>query len=492
MPGETYFIDFLGKDLPISADGFTHALVVIDGFTRYPWVIPLKTKRVVEIAERLLTDILSHTSLPICVHSDNEEVLICEAFNLVYQKLGIRRTSSSLRHPQGNSPAERFMRYLNAALAITLPSYSEWPNVLPMILFAYRALPHDTTGYSPFFLQYGRHPLLPLHASTLPISNMSANTTDSTSYVKDMVAAMATVFETVRFRQDRISRANAARRDENEERYVSKYLPGDPILLYDPGSVSTLVTAARQEPPPTTLSVPQKWRMQWTGPHKVISQKGHNTYIIWHIRKRMLVTVNVADMRIFHPFLEIPFSGIPQVRRRRPRADYHGPTTPLRQLKGRELANEIKPDDLFIAEIPTNGYEPVALMRYLETTPQGIIAQWYGRMRLTWHINDRMYREQWLPAWIDPRDHKFYYKAARRHPTDLPFTNAGSEIDKVEEVRVVIFNFKLRNDLRLPRDVANAAIRHFRSMPVPTTYTGGVLTYENPANHSSEIPDFYE
>ena len=83
----------------------------------------------------------------------------------VWWALGIRKTQTAYRNPEGNAPVERFMRYLNQSLTIMLPRYDQWPRILPLILFAYRVLPHATTLYSPFFLQYGRDPLLPINAS---------------------------------------------------------------------------------------------------------------------------------------------------------------------------------------------------------------------------------------------------------------------------------------------------------------------------------------
>ena len=70
----------------------------------------------------------------------------------------------------GNAIAERMMRYMNASFTITLRRYSEWERVLPLILFAYRTMVHDTTGFSPFYLMFGRDPILPLVFSWMPPS----------------------------------------------------------------------------------------------------------------------------------------------------------------------------------------------------------------------------------------------------------------------------------------------------------------------------------
>ena len=38
----------------------------------------------------------------------------------------------------------------------------DWDDFLAPVLFAYRASQHDTTGFSPFYLETGRFPTLPV------------------------------------------------------------------------------------------------------------------------------------------------------------------------------------------------------------------------------------------------------------------------------------------------------------------------------------------
>ena len=46
----------------------------------------------------------------------------------------------------------------------TLPekSKSRWPESLDKLLYAYNCTTHDTTGFEPYFLMFGRHPKLPI------------------------------------------------------------------------------------------------------------------------------------------------------------------------------------------------------------------------------------------------------------------------------------------------------------------------------------------
>jgi len=44
---------------------------------------------------------------------------------------------------------------------VLMEQSKEWPRCLEGVLFAHRSTKHSSTGYSPFYLVYGRHPVLP-------------------------------------------------------------------------------------------------------------------------------------------------------------------------------------------------------------------------------------------------------------------------------------------------------------------------------------------
>jgi hypothetical protein len=67
----------------------------------------------------------------------------------------------------------RFHRVLHDSIAHYIDSTgTNWDVVLPFFLMVYRATPHSTTGYSPFYLPHGREMVLPnevdLKAKTSP------------------------------------------------------------------------------------------------------------------------------------------------------------------------------------------------------------------------------------------------------------------------------------------------------------------------------------
>ena len=330
---------------------------------------------------------------------------------------------------------------------------------------------------------YGREPLLPLQASTLAISTtLSPFTKDAQSYVSDMVRRMSEVFATVRLRQDRASRLNASRRDEDQNRYLVKYKAQDQVLIFQPGSQSTKLAQVRQIPPLDGVLVPRKWRMKWTGPHPVMYPKPNqeNCYVIYHRDQRKLMTINVSDMRIFQPFSEIPFSGIPQLRRAPPKNVIRKHNPPLRLIKDQTQATTIQDGQLFLATTPFNGFEPISVMRLISKKPNNkILAQWMGAYKLIWHINTRLHKQRWEPGWFQPGTREFYFKPAPIHHTHVPFTNDLSE-DEVSLSDIIAFNFQLRDDKRIPQEVARIGMRTYRSMVIPRITEKGPRTYEDP------------
>ena len=80
----------------------------------------------------------------------------------VYKLLGLKKVYTTAYHPQTDGLVERSNRTLTDMLSKkVLRSSKDWDVQLTYVLFAYRASPQQSTGESPFFLLYGRDPVLP-------------------------------------------------------------------------------------------------------------------------------------------------------------------------------------------------------------------------------------------------------------------------------------------------------------------------------------------
>ena len=77
----------------------------------------------------------------------------------------VERSRTTPNHPKENGQVERFNQTLLKIIGM-LKNYqkSDWKAHIPTLVLAYNATFHDSTGYSPFFLIFGRHPRLAIDA----------------------------------------------------------------------------------------------------------------------------------------------------------------------------------------------------------------------------------------------------------------------------------------------------------------------------------------
>jgi hypothetical protein len=81
-----------------------------------------------------------------------------------------------------------------------------WDEYLPPVLFAYRASQHDTTGFSPFYLETGRFPTLPVDTQREGAAGSGVEWADR------IVNRLRTAFEYVRGAQEEVARKNRERK----------------------------------------------------------------------------------------------------------------------------------------------------------------------------------------------------------------------------------------------------------------------------------------
>jgi len=99
---------------------------------------------------------------------------------------------SSAYHPQTDGQTERVNRVLQDTLRHYIsPSQDDWDTHLPLIEFAINSSKHASTGETPFFLNYGRHPRTPLDLQLPDVSGPDhTNTPGVLKYVHHMQTAL--------------------------------------------------------------------------------------------------------------------------------------------------------------------------------------------------------------------------------------------------------------------------------------------------------------
>ena len=145
-------MDLVGP-LPCIQRGNHFILTICDYATRYPEAIPLSNTEAVRIT-RELVGVFVRVGVP-------DEILTDQGPNfmssLLHQLLQIKRIRTTPYHPQTDGLVECFNGTLKAMLRkFVNRSQKDWDEYLPYLLFAYREVPQESTGFSPFELLYGR------------------------------------------------------------------------------------------------------------------------------------------------------------------------------------------------------------------------------------------------------------------------------------------------------------------------------------------------
>ena len=148
--------DLIGPFVP-SLSGNKYVLTIIDHCTGWVEAFPLPNKSNESVWNAWATQFVPRHGVPELLITDNGQEFCAKAWVDYLKKLGVIHHRTSPVHPQSNGRVERFNRTLKEMLAKTVNNYTpNWENKLGDCLAAYRNSVSSVTGYTPFFLLYGR------------------------------------------------------------------------------------------------------------------------------------------------------------------------------------------------------------------------------------------------------------------------------------------------------------------------------------------------
>ena len=157
VPFTRIAMDTVGP-LPRTEEGHRYILTIVDYGSRYPDAIPLRTTSSQDVAEALL-EYFSRVGLPKEILTDRGSNFTSDLMDKLYQMLGIRGICTSAYHPQTDGMVERYNATLKSCLRKYVDKFpQEWNKSIPFVLFACRSVIHQSTGFSPFEIIFGRQP----------------------------------------------------------------------------------------------------------------------------------------------------------------------------------------------------------------------------------------------------------------------------------------------------------------------------------------------
>ena len=94
-----------------------------------------------------------------CIVHDQGANLNSQVIVALCKLLGINKTRTTAYQPRANGQVERFNRTLEAILSkVVSENQKDWDSHIPKALFAYRTAFHESSGHSPFHVNFGFNP----------------------------------------------------------------------------------------------------------------------------------------------------------------------------------------------------------------------------------------------------------------------------------------------------------------------------------------------
>ena len=223
-PFEMIAIDFLHLDK--AKGGYEYVLIVSDRFTRFTQAYATKSKSSKAAADKLFNEFILQFGFPKRIHNDRGAEFNSSLFKELHRLAGMKVSNTTTYHPMENGQVERLNRtFCNMLKALPQGEKKYWNKHLPKLSFAYNSTVNKSTGFSPFYLMFGRHSILPIdyvfqREETSDLKNRSYQ-----KFVDDWLAAMQEAFK--------LAKEHMQKSSQYSKQYYDKKVKGTEILVGD-------------------------------------------------------------------------------------------------------------------------------------------------------------------------------------------------------------------------------------------------------------------
>ena len=185
-PMERVALDLV-EPLPESDKGNKWILVVGEYFTKWMEAYPLPDSTSETVAGAFVKNFVCRFGVPRELHSDQGRNFEANIFTEMCKVLGINKTRTVAYNPKSDGMVERFNRTLINSVSMMIDPHrhqKDWDDQLAFATFAYRTVPHASTGETPNMLMLGREVLLPVDLTTA--SPAAEGTEPQTDFAMDL------------------------------------------------------------------------------------------------------------------------------------------------------------------------------------------------------------------------------------------------------------------------------------------------------------------
>ena len=244
-------MDYMGP-IQETARGNKHLLVMMDHFTKWCEVFPTKDQQASTVAKILVSRVFSRFGPPSVLHSDQGRNFESNLMQDVCGLMGIHKSRTTAYHPQCDGLVERQNRTLQGILAAFVSAHKDdWDLWVDLAAYAYNTSCHESTGFSPYEMVFGRVARTPLELDLgVPLKDPRSQS----EYPESLRRHLSSI--------QKVAQQHLVNHRNNQAR---KGLSSND---WKPLPIGHSVWLRR----------PKTWKFgrQWVGPYKIISSNGVN------------------------------------------------------------------------------------------------------------------------------------------------------------------------------------------------------------------------
>ena len=230
-PTQMMAVDLMGP-LTESKSGNRYVMVVGDYFSRWMEAIPVPNQEATTVAEKLVDEVFLRFSPPEQLHSDQGRQFESNLVKEVCKLLHINKTRTTPYHPQCDGLVEWFNCTLLDMLATCTEDHPwDWEQNIRKVCMAYNTSVHPSTGFSPFYLMFGRQARLPVDL-IYGIGPQIADNQSVGEYAASLKNRVSEAFDLVR---KNMSQHHVYQKEPNDRKvHGQPFSTGDWVWLYSP------------------------------------------------------------------------------------------------------------------------------------------------------------------------------------------------------------------------------------------------------------------
>lgn len=288
QPWQCISLDFIGP-LPRSRSGNQYVLVVNDYFTKFAVLFPSRSATARSLTKQVEEGIFLMFGAPQFLMCDQGSQMKSKEFKALCQRYKSKLFYTASYHPQAD-PTERANRVAKTMIRsfIRDSNHRTWDANLAAIGCAMRTSRHETTGYSPYYLNFGREHRLygQDYADDIPKLDL-----DPQDFVKKRQDAFSKLYLDV---QEKIKASRrVAQRRYNLRRRPVEYTPGQQVWRKNKSlSDATKYYSAKLAPPYIGPFIIK--RKTGTCTYELQDQTGQNKGV-WHVQDLKLFNPSIAS-----------------------------------------------------------------------------------------------------------------------------------------------------------------------------------------------------